>query len=76
MESPDDLDMIDKEADDVMERMFFSPDRAYLLSSSDDGTIRLWSLLIWTNLVCYKGHNFPVWDVKFSSHGYYFICWP
>ncbi|XP_055870350.1 transcription initiation factor TFIID subunit 5-like isoform X2 [Biomphalaria glabrata] len=94
MKDPEDLDNIDKEADDVMERIFddktasdnkllighkgavfavsFSPDRAYLLSSSDDGTIRLWSLLIWTNLVCYKGHNFPVWDVKFSSHGYYF----
>ncbi|XP_059164243.1 transcription initiation factor TFIID subunit 5-like [Physella acuta] len=94
MKDPDDLDMIDKEADDVMERIFdertasdnkklaghsgsvyavsFSPDRAYLLSSSDDGTIRLWSLLVWTNLVCYKGHNFPVWDVKFSPHGYYF----
>jgi transcription initiation factor TFIID subunit 5 len=23
--------------------------------------------------VCsYKGHCFPVWDVKFSPHGYYF----
>ncbi|CAG5124648.1 unnamed protein product [Candidula unifasciata] len=95
MKDPDDLDLIDKEADDVMERIFddktacdnkllvghggtvyatsISPDRAYLLSCSDDGTIRLWSLYIWTNLVCYKGHNFPVWDVDFSPHGYYFV---
>ncbi|XP_013785229.1 transcription initiation factor TFIID subunit 5-like [Limulus polyphemus] len=50
----------------------FSPDRNLLLSCSEDGTIRLWSLLTWTNVVCYKGHCFPVWDVQFSPHGYYF----
>ncbi|GAB6019682.1 hypothetical protein CHUAL_001238 [Chamberlinius hualienensis] len=50
----------------------FSHDKNFLLSSSEDGTIRLWSLLTWTNLVCYKGHLFPVWDAKFSPYGYYF----
>lgn len=50
----------------------FSPDHTYLLSSSEDATIRLWSLLTWTNVVCYKGHCFPIWDVKFSPHGFYF----
>ncbi|KAG0426796.1 hypothetical protein HPB47_026118 [Ixodes persulcatus] len=50
----------------------FSPDHTYLLSSSEDSTIRLWSLLTWTNVVCYKGHSFPIWDVKFSPHGFYF----
>lgn len=34
--------------------------------------VRLWSLQTWTNLCVYKGHCFPVWDVKFSPHGYYF----
>ena len=29
--------------------------------------VRLWSTATWTNLVCYKGHNNPVWDVKFGS---------
>ncbi|XP_014484463.1 PREDICTED: transcription initiation factor TFIID subunit 5 [Dinoponera quadriceps] len=50
----------------------FSPDRNLLLSSSEDATIRLWSLHTWTCVVCYKGHLFPVWCVKFSPHGYYF----
>lgn len=50
----------------------FSPCREYLTSSSEDGTVRLWSLLTWSNLVVYKGHLWPVWDVSFSPHGYYF----
>jgi len=25
-----------------------------------------------TNLVRYKGHNYPVWDVDFASTGFYF----
>ena len=44
----------------------------YLLSSSADTTIRLWSLDTWTNLVVYRGHQSPVWDVRFSPHGHYF----
>lgn len=94
MKSAQDLETIDKEADDVLYRMMdersgvenrvlmghsgpvtavsFSPDHTYLLSSSEDATIRLWSLLTWTNVVCYKGHCFPIWDVRFSPHGFYF----
>ncbi|XP_030058668.1 transcription initiation factor TFIID subunit 5 [Microcaecilia unicolor] len=90
-----DLGLIDKESDDVLERIMdektaseskilhghsgpvygtsFSPDRNYLLSSSEDGTIRLWSLQTFTCLVGYKGHNYPVWDTQFSPFGYYFI---
>ncbi|XP_072319000.1 transcription initiation factor TFIID subunit 5 [Eucyclogobius newberryi] len=95
VKSAADLNLIDKESDDVLERIMdektaseskilyghsgpvygisFSPDRNYLLSSSEDGTIRLWSLHTFTCLVGYKGHNYPVWDTQFSPHGYYFI---
>ncbi|XP_058809234.1 transcription initiation factor TFIID subunit 5-like [Phymastichus coffea] len=50
----------------------FSPDKNLLLSCSEDGTVRLWSLHTWSCVVCYKGHLFPVWSVKFSPRGYYF----
>lgn len=33
---------------------------------------RLWDLHTYSNLVAYKGHNSPVWDVDFSPSGYYF----
>ncbi|KAK5699924.1 Transcription initiation factor TFIID subunit 5 [Elasticomyces elasticus] len=44
----------------------------YMLSCSADTTIRLWSLDTWTNLVVYRSHNSPVWDVRFCPHGHYF----
>lgn len=50
----------------------FSPCRLFLLSCSEDSTIRLWSLQTWTNVCVYKSHCYPVWDVKFCPHGYYF----
>lgn len=50
----------------------FSPDNKYLLSSSEDKTVRLWSMDTYTSLVSYKGHNHPVWDVKFGPFGHYF----
>ncbi|KAK7607119.1 WD40-repeat-containing domain protein [Phyllosticta paracitricarpa] len=45
----------------------------YLISSSADKTVRLWSLDTWTCLVAYKGHSGPVWDVKWSPFGHYFV---
>lgn len=43
-----------------------SPDNKYLISGSFDETIRLWSLLLRSTLVVYKGHFSPVLSVKFS----------
>ncbi|XP_077971928.1 transcription initiation factor TFIID subunit 5-like [Styela clava] len=82
-ESDDILDrmMDDKTASDcrtllghtgVVYAVGFSPCREYLISSSEDATVRLWSLLTWTNLVVYKGHVWSVWGAVFGPHGHYF----
>lgn len=44
----------------------------YLLSSSADATTRLWSMDTMTNVVAYRGHQNPVWDVEWSPMGVYF----
>ncbi|KAK4997336.1 Transcription initiation factor TFIID subunit 5 [Elasticomyces elasticus] len=49
------------------------PDTRLLLSGSQDGSVRLWSLETFTCLVAYNGHASPVWDVRFSPHGHYFV---
>lgn len=50
----------------------FSSDNRFLLSCSEDNTVRLWSLETRSNLVAYHGHSHPVWDVCWGSNGYYF----
>jgi transcription initiation factor TFIID subunit 5 len=44
----------------------------FLLSASADATTRLWSLDTMTNVVAYRGHQNPVWDVHWSPMGIYF----
>ncbi|KAJ7071101.1 TFIID and SAGA subunit [Mycena amicta] len=44
----------------------------YLLSSSADASVRLWSMDTLTNLVAFRGHDNPVWDVKWAPMGIYF----
>ena len=97
LKSVTDLSKIDKEADDVLERimnvseklstdrktlcghagpvygMSFNRNKSFLVSSSEDGTVRLWSMHTFTNLLALKGHLYPVWDVKFSPRDYYFV---
>jgi transcription initiation factor TFIID subunit 5 len=44
----------------------------HLLSSSADSTVRLWSMATMSNVVAFRGHENPVWDVKWSPIGIYF----
>jgi transcription initiation factor TFIID subunit 5 len=44
----------------------------FLLSGSADSTTRLWSLDTMTNIVAYRGHQNPVWDVRWNPQGVYF----
>jgi transcription initiation factor TFIID subunit 5 len=49
-----------------------TPDKRFLIAGCADGSLRLWSLWLWTNLVNFKCHMYPVSDVEFSPMGYYF----
>ncbi|CAF1919877.1 unnamed protein product [Rotaria magnacalcarata] len=49
-----------------------SREKWFLLSCSEDCTIRLWSLLTWTCLITFRGHTQPVFDVQFGPFGHYF----
>lgn len=49
------------------------PSTKWLLSSSADSTIRLWNLDVFQQVVVYKGHIGPVWDVKWGPFGHYFV---
>ena len=49
-----------------------SSDQRFLLSSSDDATIRLWHTDTARNIVAYKGHTSTVWDVAFSPLSQHF----
>ncbi|KAI5180958.1 transcription initiation factor TFIID subunit 5 [Nematocida sp. AWRm80] len=51
---------------------FFNSKR-FLLSASQDNTIRLWSLDTYSELAVYRGHTFPVWCLDISPNDYYFI---
>ncbi|KAF7320062.1 TFIID and SAGA subunit [Mycena kentingensis (nom. inval.)] len=44
----------------------------YLLSASADTTVRMWSMDTLTNIVAFRGHENPVWDVKWAPMGIYF----
>ena len=52
----------------------WSPDQQFLLSSSADGSVRLWDVACGRNLVVYRTvTNFPVWDVAWAPLGHYFV---
>lgn len=45
----------------------------YLLSASEDKSVRLWSLDVWQCLVAYRGHDNPIWDLQWGPYGHYFL---
>ncbi|CAG8972237.1 hypothetical protein HYALB_00001635 [Hymenoscyphus albidus] len=45
----------------------------YLLSSSADAAVRLWCLETFACLVVYKGHDGPVYNVRWGPFGHYFL---
>lgn len=51
----------------------FSPDNQFLFSSSQDGTVRMWSLCTFSSVAVYKGHYGPVWDLDIGPSGHYFV---
>lgn len=48
------------------------PSNQFLLSCSQDATVRLWCLNTFSSISVYKGHKHPVWDMKLGPCGYYF----
>ena len=50
-----------------------STNASFLLSCSADKTIRLWHLGLWQQLVIYKAHLGPVWDITWGPFGHYFM---
>ena len=53
----------------------FSPDNEWLLSSSEDSTMRMWHLKSKATVSAYRSSAdslHPVWDVAWSPMGYYF----
>lgn len=47
-------------------------DTKWLLSCSQDSTIRLWFLDTFQCVVVYKGHVGPVWSISWGPYGHYF----
>ncbi|KAL4224579.1 TAF5-like RNA polymerase II [Mactra antiquata] len=50
----------------------FTWNSKFLLTCSDDTTVRLWDIDKQTNASLYRGHNYPVWDLDTSHVGDYF----
>jgi len=51
----------------------FSPDGKYVVTSSNDKTVRLWDLATGETIRIFSGHAAEVWDVVFSPDGKYLL---
>ena len=50
----------------------FTHDDKYLLTGSEDTSVRLWDINTMSNKVLYSGHNYPVTSVAVSTFSFYF----
>ncbi|XP_033160942.1 transcription initiation factor TFIID subunit 5 [Drosophila mauritiana] len=50
----------------------FNPEDRFLITCSEDFSVRLWCLLSWSCVVIFPGHLAPVCFVVFAPRGYYF----
>ena len=48
----------------------FSSDGHFLLSTSEDCSVRLWNVQRKSSVVSYRGHSYPVWDAAFRYLNY------
>jgi len=51
----------------------FFANKRFLLSCSQDSSVRLWSLDTYSEIAVYRGHFYPVWDIDISPNDYYFV---
>uniref|UniRef100_A0A0B7A1T6 TFIID subunit TAF5 NTD2 domain-containing protein n=1 Tax=Arion vulgaris TaxID=1028688 RepID=A0A0B7A1T6_9EUPU len=56
----------------VYKTRFLTESSSYLLSCSEDTTVRLWDMQSQTNAVIYKGHSSAVWDMNVCSTNIWF----
>jgi WD40 repeat protein len=56
---------------DIVRSVAFSPDGRYILSGSEDNTIRLWETATGRELRRFEGHSELVYSVAFSPDGRY-----
>lgn len=50
----------------------FCSSNKFLISASQDCTVRLWSLELFKTIAVYKTHVFPIWTVDFAPNDFYF----
>ncbi|XP_033149341.1 uncharacterized protein LOC108598082 [Drosophila busckii] len=50
----------------------FAPNDRFLLSCSQDRTVRCWCLLSWSCIVIYPGHASAIYGIVYAPLGYYF----